>query len=179
MSRMRNRLAIPAVAAAGVFAAALALSPTAAADPATPTNPGVPGLDTLQQFVSSVGVPQLLQSAASALGGVPATVPTPPPVASAAVNLPQATTPATQAPASGPAKLVPTADVNLPTVPGLPVPLPAQLSLPGDLGSAVPGPVPLPNLAPQPAAAPAAPPAAAAAPGASVLPPLLPLSGLP
>ncbi len=177
MSRTRNRFATAAVGAAGLFSAVLALSPTAAADPVTPTIPGVPGLDIVQQIVASpASAPQLLQSAMAALTGIPAT-PTMP-TAPAPAGLPQ--------PA---AAVVPTAELNLPTVPGLPVQLPAQLSLPGDLASLVPGFVPMPNLGAKPAAVgtipatgmPGAvtPAAAAAVPGATGLAALFPTAALP
>jgi hypothetical protein len=182
MSRTRNRFATAAVGAAGLFSAVLALSPTAAADPVTPTIPGVPGLDIMQQIVASpASAPQLLQSAMAALTGIPATptMPTAPaPAAGASAGLPQ--------PA---AAVVPTAELNLPTVPGLPVQLPAQLSLPGDLASLVPGFVPMPNLGAKPAAVgtipatgmPGAvtPAAAAAVPGATGLAALFPTAALP
>lgn len=179
MSRTRNRFATAAVGAAGLFSAVLALSPTAAADPVTPTIPGVPGLDIVQQIVASpASAPQLLQSAMSALTGIPATPTAPAPAAGASAGLPQ--------PA---AAVVPTAELNLPTVPGLPVQLPAQLSLPGDLASLVPGFVPMPNLGAKPAAVgtipatgmPGAvtPAAAAAVPGATGLAALFPTAALP
>ena len=42
------------------------------------------------------------------------------------------------APATAPGTLVPTAEVNVPQVPFLPVPLPQQVSFPGDLASLLP-----------------------------------------
>ncbi|MGH3633000.1 MAG: hypothetical protein ACRDTS_02625, partial [Mycobacterium sp.] len=44
--------------------------------------------------------------------------------------------------ATGPAQLVPSAQVDLPQLPFMPVPLPQQMSLPGDLASLTPGGVP-------------------------------------
>jgi len=127
---------------------------------------------------SPASAPQLLQSAMSALTGIPATPTAPAPAAGASVGLPQ--------PA---AAVVPTAQLNLPTVPGLPVQLPAQLSLPGDLASLVPGVIPMPNLGAKPAAVgtipatgmPGAvtPAAAAAMPGATGLAALFPTAALP
>ena len=43
--------------------------------------------------------------------------------------------PAAAAPATGPAGMLPQAQLNLPQIPGLPFPLPQQVSLPGDLAS--------------------------------------------
>jgi hypothetical protein len=188
MSRTRNRFVISAVAGAGLFAGVLAMSPTAVADPAAPVIPGVPGANMLQQLA-----PQLLQSFAAAFLGnpaAPAAVPAAP-AASAAVNLPQAAVPAavSAAPATGADGLIPTAQVDLPSVPGLPVPLPSQLSLPGDLAALAPGGLPIPDLAAKPAAAALAPaavaPAAvapvatAAAPAESAIASFFPVSGLP
>lgn len=187
VSRTRIRNASTAVAAAGLFSVVVALSPTAAADPATPTSPGVPGLDTVQQLAASAaGMAQSVQSAASAIAGVPATPATPaapPPLASAAVTVPQAA--AASALQNGSANAVPAGQVNLPTVPGLPVPLLDKFSLPGDLASLVRGGVPVPNLGVQPAAAAATPTstapgtAAGAAPAPTGLAALLPISALP
>jgi hypothetical protein len=191
MSRTRNRFVISAVAAAGLFAGVLAMSPTAVADPAAPLIPGVPGANMLQQLA-----PQLLQSFAAAFLGnpaAPAAVPAAP-AAGAAVDLPQAAPAAVPAavpaaPATGADGLIPTAQVDLPSVPGLPVPLPSQLSLPGDLAALAPGGLPMPDLAAKPAAAAMAPAAAApaavapvataAAPAESAIASFFPVSGLP
>jgi hypothetical protein len=202
-------LATRMIAAAGAVPVALALSATAAAEPAaSPPIPAVPGLPLVDQLAAvPANAPQLLQNVASALTGAPATPVAPPPTASAAVTLPQpaaapaqpatlpvATTPgalpAATTPATGPGALVPTGEVNLPQVPFLPVPLPQQVSFPGDLTYLLPPGTPLAGLAPKPAtpiAAPAAtvpgaavPAAAPAAPGtAGLAPVLLPLAGLP
>ena len=174
MSRTRNRFATAAVAAAGLFSAVLALSPTAAADPAAPTSPGVPGLDVLQQFASPPSVSQLLQSAASVLNGGNATAtpaaaaPTaigalsPQPAASApgastVVTRPLPAVGAVSSPATGGAGSVPRAPLNLPPGAAVPAPPPSQfqLSLPGNLSSLVPGGVLPPNLGTNPVAAPA------------------------
>jgi hypothetical protein len=60
-----------AIAAAGLGAAALALSPSAAADPvAPPVIPPVPALSMLQQFATNpASMGAVLQSAATALSG--------------------------------------------------------------------------------------------------------------
>ncbi len=76
---------------------------------------------------------------------------------------------------TGPAGLLPQAQLNLPQMPFLPVPLPQQISLPGDLTSLMTGGVPAspgvssPGLLPIPAAAPVASPS----------PAFFPVSGLP
>jgi hypothetical protein len=90
--------------------------------------------------------PTLPASAAPASGltGIPGLTPTVP----------------AAAPATGPAGLLPQAQLNLPQMPFLPVPLPQQISLPGDLTSLITGGVPAspgvgsPGLVPVPAAAP-------------------------
>src|SRR6185503_831643 len=93
---------------------------------------------------------------------------------------------AAAAPAPAAGALLPSADVNLPQVPFLPVPLPQQMSFPGDITSLLPVALPgvsVPDLAAKPAAAAATAPAAAAlpaVPGAGALAPLLmPTAGLP
>ena len=71
MSRFTKLFAANAIAAAGLGAAAIALSPSAAADPIIPPAvPGVPGLGMIQQLASNpAGVGAVLQTAASALSG--------------------------------------------------------------------------------------------------------------
>ena len=201
---------------------------TAHADPAPP----VPAPNIGQQLVTSAaGAPQVLQNIAGALGGQPQT---PPPLASAAIKVPQPSTaglpgassavpgatslfpgaapaattatpglgvpgltptlPAPAAPApgltgipgltptvpaaaptTGPAGLLPQAQLNLPQMPFLPVPLPQQISLPGDLTSLMTGGVPAspgissPGLVPAPVSAPVT----------SPNPMFFPVSGLP
>ena len=80
------------------------------------------------------------------------------------------TVPAAAAPATGPAGLLPQAQLNLPQMPFLPVPLPQQVSLPGDLTSLITGGVPVssPSV-----------PVSAPAPVTSPNPLLFPVSGLP
>jgi hypothetical protein len=95
--------------------------------------------------------------------------------------------PAAAAPASGPAGMLPQAQLNLPQIPGLPFPLPQQVSLPGDLTSLLGGGSPLTSgLAsaaglPATAAAPVASLPLAAAPAAPVASgvSLFPVSALP
>ena len=180
MSPTRNRIVTTAVVAAGLFSAVLACSPAAAADPTTPANPpaaaaapttpanpGVPGLDMVQQLATAPV--NVLQNAASALTGVPAT-PAPPPGVTAALNLPQpAATPAPGATAGLTLPQLAGVGNGLPGVAGpggLPVPLPQGLSLPTDLASLVSG---LTKMGTQPVSAATAP-AASALPGLASLP---------
>jgi hypothetical protein len=79
------------------------------------------------------------------------------------------TIPAASAPVTGPAGLLPQAQLTLPQLPFLGVPLPQQLSLPGDLTSLATGGVASPPAASVPAVAPVM------APN----PLLFPVSGLP
>lgn len=124
MSRTRNRFAIATLAGTGLAAAALALSPMASADPATPVVPGVPavpGLDMVQQVATDVLAPQAVQQ--------------PAPLASAALNYPQAAAVSAPEPAA-----IPSADISIPQLPSdlMPIPLPSEVSLPGDLLSLLP-----------------------------------------
>lgn len=191
---------------------------TAHADPVQPVP--VPNVGD-QLVTSAANAPQMLQNLASALGAQP---PAPPPLASAAIKVPQpppsaipgansaipgatpllpgttaaapaATTaapglagpipgltptvpaPAATAPVTGPAGLVPTAKLDLPQMPFLPVPLPQQVSLPADLTSLTPGGVPMPRGITPPS--PGVTPVPATAPTTPSNPLLLPLSGLP
>ncbi|HWF71003.1 MAG TPA: hypothetical protein VG187_15835 [Mycobacterium sp.] len=205
---------------------------TAHADPAAPP---IPAPNIGEQLVTSAAnAPQLLQNLATAIGAQP---PAPPPLASAAIKVPQpsaaglpgaasavpgatslvpglpgtapaATTatpglgipgltptlPAPAAPASGiagipgltptvpaaapttgPAGLLPQAQLNLPQMPFLGVPLPQQVSLPGDLTSLLNGGVPAsPGISP-----PGLVPVPASAPVTSPNPLYFPVSGLP
>jgi hypothetical protein len=191
---------------------------TAHADPAQP----IPAPNIGDQLVTSAAnAPQVLQNLATALGAQP---PAPPPLASAAVKVPQpapaaipgATSaipgptslipgataaapaatgpapglaapipgltptvpaPAAAVPVTGPAGLMPSAQLGLPQMPFLPVPLPQQVSLPGDLSSLTPGGVPIPRGVNPPSTTVASVPATA--PVAMPNPLLLPLSGLP
>jgi hypothetical protein len=73
--------------------------------------------------------------------------------------------------------LVPTAKLDLPQMPFLPVPLPQQVSLPADLTSLTPGGVPMPRGITPPS--PGVTPVPGTAPTTPSNPLLLPLSGLP
>ncbi|OHV05569.1 hypothetical protein [Mycobacterium talmoniae] len=167
MSRTRNWLVLAAGAAAGLFMTALATSASAAADTAAPSNPapGLPGLVS-QVVTSPASIPQqILQTTTSALTGAPATPATPPPLASASVNLPN------PASATGSA---PVGQSNLPGVSGVPG-IPGT----GDLSRMLP--VPMPNFGTAPAApvrAPGATIPGLAAPQAPAISPF-PVSGLP
>jgi hypothetical protein len=183
MSRIGTRTATIAAAAGGLFTALVALSPTAAADPAAA--PGLPGIDVVQQLANAPAIAsQFLQSAASILAPKPAATPAAPassappaaPTASASLNLPQnplaqnplTQNPLTQNPISAPMNslvgTVPPGQVNLPA--SIPVaPLLSQLGLPANLSG-----LGIPNLG----ATPGAPATAPAAPLAPVQPALAP-----
>ena len=191
----RKLFAASMIGVAGTVGAALALSAPAAAEPApapapAPAAPSIPGLP----FLNLANAPMMLQGLASTLSGAtgaasPAAVPAATPTASATLNLPPGQgplglAPAAPAAAGAPAAnaaapaaqgLVPSAEVNLPQVPG--TPLPQQVDLPGDLSSLMPAGTPLSNLLPKPAApaAPAAPGAPAPTTGAQSLQSLAPL----
>lgn len=96
-------------------------------------------------------------------GGIPGLTPT--------VSVPAAT-----APVTGSAGLTPSAQLDLPQLPFLPVPLPQQVSLPADLTALATGGVPTPRAATSPSTTVASVPAT---PGGSSNPLWLPLSGLP
>jgi hypothetical protein len=234
MSNLRTLLRATTVVVGSSTALLLGgLVGTAHADPGPP----VPTPNIGEQLITSVAnAPQLLQNLAGALGAQPAA---PPPLASAAIKVPQPsgavpgaagssaipgagsaipgasslipgasaapaatsatpglgipglaptvatpaapaaglpgipgltpTVPAAAAPVTGPAALLPQAQLNLPQLPFLPVPLPQQVSLPGDLTSLATGGVASPPVASVPAVAPVT------APN----PLLFPVSGLP
>jgi hypothetical protein len=111
MLRKSKLFAANIIGAAGLCSVALALSPSAAADPGvSPAVPGVPALNMLQQLVSNpAAAAGVLQSAAtalsgaSALTGAPSTLPISPiGGAPATATLPGAAAPAA-APAAPPA----------------------------------------------------------------------------
>jgi hypothetical protein len=80
MSRFAKLFAANAIAAAGLGVAAVALSPSAAADPVVPPAvPGVPALSMIQDFANPAGVGAVLQTAATALNGASAMVGAPAP----------------------------------------------------------------------------------------------------
>jgi hypothetical protein len=90
---------------------------------------------------------------------------------------PTALAPAAAAPATGATGLMPSAQLDLPQLPFLPVPLPQQMSLPGDLTSLMPGGTPIPRSTIPPSTTVATVPASV--PTASPNPLLVPLSALP
>jgi hypothetical protein len=169
MSRIGIRIATIAAGAGGLATAFLALSPTAAADPAAPVIPAMPGINVVQELANAPAMAsQLLQNAATLLKPAAATPATPPasvPTATASFNLPQ---PPVSAPMNSAVGTVPAAPLNTPASSGA-LPLLSSLGLPSNLAGL--NGLPLPNLD-----APAAPPA----PGEPALPPSLnPFSALP
>lgn len=186
MSGIRSVLSSTAIVVGA--GAALLTGGIAKADPAAPSvpTPNVPGLAVVEQFADPSKAPQMLQAAASILNGTaaaPAAPVTPPPVASASVNLPQqglpgmpAATPAVPATPAAPA--TPGIEATLPQLPGMPVPLPQQVSFPGDLASLLP--LGAPSMTPAQAAATAATTPSAASPmTAPALASLFPTNALP
>lgn len=137
MSRFTKLFAANAIAAAGLGAAALALSPSAAAEPAiAPAVPPVPALSMLQQFATNpASMGAVLQSAATALSG-----------ASNLVGAPQAPSTLPVSPIVGapgvPAPAYPAAPVAPAAVPGGPttgvVPLLSSFGIPAQLTNLAP-----------------------------------------
>jgi hypothetical protein len=201
MPSISKLFAANVIGAAGLCSVALALSPSAAADPGvSPAVPGVPGLSMLEQFATNpASAAALLQTAATALGGAsaltgaPSTLPVSP-IGGAPSTLP--VSPIAGAPATAPAaNAIPGGSITAPLIPLL-----NQLGMPGDLASLAPSNMPFPvkvgdSLAvgnPQPVAPvstgvagpagvpPATSPAIApTTPGGAGLGQLLPLSALP
>ena len=147
MPRISKLFAANIIGAAGLCSVALALSPSAAADPGvSPAVPGVPALNMLQQFATNpASAAALLQtfgtalSGASALTGAPSTLPVSP-IGGAPSTLPISPiggVPAAPAPVAAPA---PAAG----GIAGPIIPLLNQLGMPGDLASLTPSNVPFP-----------------------------------
>lgn len=186
MSRFTKLFAANAIAAAGLCSAALALSPTAAADPAIPPAvPGVPALNMLQQIATNpASAAALMQTAATALTGASAITGAP------AQTLP--VSPIAGAPATAP---LPGTPAPAPTSGGLAgpiIPLLNQLGVPGNLANLTPESMPFPvaigntpGISNPPVSAPVGvppasnPPVAPTTPGGAGLGQLLPLSALP
>jgi hypothetical protein len=124
--------------------------------PVAGPNPFVPGTTTAS--------PAATTAAPGLAGGIPGFAPTVP-------------APATATPGTGSTGLMPSAQLDLPQLPFLPVPLPQQMSLPGDLTSLMPGSAPAPRATIPPSTAVATVPASA--PVTSSTPVLVPLSALP
>ena len=155
--------------------------------PQTPASSStVPGGSSLLPGLAS---PAPAATSTPGLGIPGLTAPAPAATSTPGLSLPglTPTVPAAAAPATGPAAMLPQAQLNLPQIPGLPFPLPQQVSLPGDLTSLFTGGSPvssgLTSAAGLPAAvAPAASLPAVAAPVAPVATPnplLFPVSALP
>lgn len=180
MSRFAKLFAANAIAAAGLGAAAVALSPSAAADPVVPPAvPGVPALGMIQGLASPAGVGAVLQTAATALNGASAMVGAPAPS-----TLP--VSPIQGAPATPP---VPTPSAAQPGIGSTVVPLLTQIGVPAQLvnlapqvpfiGNAAPATPAVAAVAPiAPVAATAAAPVAAV-PGSAGINPLAMLTALP
>ena len=136
----------PAAAAAPVAA-----PPIASASVNLPQQPAaVPGTAALPATATLPGV-------ATPPATAPAAVPAALPGTAALPGIAPAAVPAAIAPAATP-ELIPTGQLNLPSLPGLPVPLPQHLSFPGDLdlASLMPGTpgaaIAQPGVAPAPSA---------------------------
>ena len=156
MSRFTKLFAANAIAAAGLGAAAIALAPSAAAEPIIPPVPNVPGLNMIQQLATNpAGVGAVLQTAASAISGAGSIIGGP-----AASTLPVSPIDVTgTAPAA-----IPSAPAVSPMVPSgtlgqTVLPLLNQFGIPGNLAGLAPSNVPFPIQIAQPGAptAPAAP----------------------
>jgi hypothetical protein len=148
MSRISKLFAANTIAAAGLCSVALALSPSAAADPGvSPAVPGMPGLAMLQQIATNpASAVALLQTAATALGGAsaltgaPSTLPVSP-IGGVPATMPISPiggVPAT-APAAPAANAIPGGSITAPLIPLL-----NQLGMPGDLASLTPSNMPFP-----------------------------------
>lgn len=168
MSRFTKLFAANAIAAAGLGAAAIALAPSAAAEPIIPPVPNVPGLNMIQQLATNpAGVGAVLQTAASAISG-----------AGSIIGGPAATSiaggPAGATLPVSPIDVTGTAPAAIPGVPAAPavspmvpsgtlgqtvLPLLNQFGIPGNLAGLAPSNVPFPIQIAQPGAptAPAAP----------------------
>jgi hypothetical protein len=150
MPSISKLFAANVIGAAGLCSVALALSPSAAADPGvSPAVPGVPGLSMLEQFATNpASAAALLQTAATALSGAggltgaPSTLPVSPigGVPSTLPVSPIGGAPATGTlPAAPAASAIPGGSITAPLIPLL-----NQLGMPGDLASLTPSNVPFP-----------------------------------
>ncbi|MCX2930717.1 hypothetical protein ORI20_10540 [Mycobacterium sp. CVI_P3] len=197
MPRITKLFAANAIGAAALCSAALAFSPSAAADPGiAPAVPGVPGLAMLEQFATNpASAAALLQTAATALGGASALTGAPSTVPVSPIGGVPATAPLPGTPATAPAPAASGGSIAGPIIPLL-----NQLGVPGDLANLTPSNVPFPvqvgdglavgqpaPVAPVatgvagPAGVPPAsnPPVAPTTPGGAGIGQLLPLSALP
>ena len=199
MPSISKLFAANVIGAAGLCSVALALSPSAAADPGiSPAVPGVPGLSMLEQFATNpASAAALLQTAATALSGASALTGAPSTLPVSPIGGVPATAPLPGVPATAP--VAPAASGG--GIAGPIIPLLNQLGMPGNLANLTPSDVPFPvkvgdglsvgNPAPvvpsaiPPVAGPAGvppasnPPVAPTTPGGAGLGQLLPLSALP
>ena len=172
MSRFAKLFAANAIAAVGLCSAAVALSSSAAAEPAIPpVVPSLPGLNMIQQFATNpASMGAVLQTAATALNGASQMVGAP-------ATLP--VSPIEGAPGTAPlAPLTPLTPATAPAAPTLTdpaaalAPLLGQLGFPANLVNLGPADMPFPiQIA---GSTPTAPVAPVAAPLAPVLPPFAP-----
>jgi hypothetical protein len=173
MSRFAKLFAANAIAAAGLCSAAVALSSSAAAEPAIPPAlPGIPGLTMIQQFATNpASMGAVLQTAATALNGAsqmvgapaPATLPVSPIVGAPGTAPLAPLTPLTPAAPAAPTLTDPAAAL---------APLLGQLGFPANLVNLGPADMPFPiQIA---GSTPTAPVAPVATPLAPVLPPFAP-----
>ena len=186
MSRFAKLFAANAIAAAGLCSAAVALSSSAAAEPAIPPAvPGVPGLNMIQQFATNpASMGAVLQTAATALNGASAIVGAPVPA-----TLP--VSPIEGAPGTAPVPGAPVTPATAPVGPGSTlVPLLTQFGIPANLINLGPSEMPFPiqigdqlGISPAPPAAPVTMPVGAGplapAPPIGVINPLPLLDALP
>jgi hypothetical protein len=141
-------------AASSVLSGASAVAPAPVATPpiasasvnlpqqpaALPGTAALPGVATLPG-TAPAAVPAASPGTATLPGTVPAAVPAALPGTATLPGIAPAAVPAATAPAVATPELIPTGQLNLPSLPGLPVPLPQHLSFPGDLdlASLIPG----------------------------------------
>jgi hypothetical protein len=168
-ARFAGLTAANAITAAGLASAAIALSPTAAADPILPpVLPDVPALGMIQQLASNpAGIGAVLQTAATALSG-----------ASSIMGAPAAgsTLPVSPITVPGAAPVAPPAASTSPIAEYLP--LLNQIGIPGNLANLAPSQMPFPiqigdaaGVTPAPLTAPVGAPVAGALLPAPLAPP--------
>jgi hypothetical protein len=179
MSRFAKLFAANAIAATGLFSAAVALSSSAAAEPAIPPAvPGIPGLNMIQQFATNpASMGAVLQTAATALNGASQMVGAPAPA-----TLP--ISPIEGAPGTAPLTPLTPLTPAAPAAPAAPTltdpaaalaPLLGQLGFPANLVNLGPADMPFPiQIAGSAPTAPTAPVAPVAAPLVPALPPVAP-----
>ena len=189
MSRFAKLFAANAIAATGLFSAAVALSSSAAAEPAIPPAvPGIPGLNMIQQFATNpASMGAVLQTAATALNGASQMVGAPAPATLPVSPIEGAPGTAPLTPLTPLAPLTPAAAPAAPTLtdPAAALaPLLGKLGFPANLVNLGPADMPFPiQIAGSAPTAPVAPVAPVAAPLVPALPPVAtagaPISPLP